>query len=418
MNDVCKRVSLVTADHGVATRVMSSRKSEITAFASCAIPKKARSLRCVLDAFPITDKAFYIHHASDAFLETKRSVLLFSETSGTSGSPPLLTPRGRTDLTWNTYNQSLAYREHVFAGHDRVMLLNPSVMSPFIEGSSRALYDLGVAHMRVFPIPKICNWERIGRLINDYTITTIMSTPTLILKLLYEMDRLGVKIPSINKLLITGEHISSALIKTLDTMLGIAGATRPLIYGSSEAASVMFGRKDGDYRAFIDDFVFEILQTDFDWQHQILKTLPSNAVFGSLCISWLRDGIMPLVRFNTEDLFSCWLEATTDEYVFRSHGRALNALGLTPVHVQLIEDCLWSGEDILGKVFHYDMQRSDASTRLNTVTSTNPKLFPVGEVQQRIGDMIHQKVQVYLNPEGHSFYDEAPRAKSVRYRLT
>lgn len=99
MNDVCKRVSLVTADHGVATRVMSSRKSEITAFASCTIPKKARSLRCVLDAFPITDKAFYIHHASDAFLETKRSVLLFSETSGTSGSPPLLTPRGRTDLT-------------------------------------------------------------------------------------------------------------------------------------------------------------------------------------------------------------------------------------------------------------------------------------------------------------------------------
>ncbi len=44
---------------------------------------------------------------------------------GHSGSRPLLTPRGRTDLTWNTYNQSLAYRRHVIAGQDRVLLFEP-----------------------------------------------------------------------------------------------------------------------------------------------------------------------------------------------------------------------------------------------------------------------------------------------------
>ena len=405
---------VVTSDPNAAARILMSRAKEILAFAECVMPSGPTDLQSVLSSFPITDKAFYTEHRANAFLDNARSVLLFAETSGTSGSAPLLTPRGRTDLTWNTYNQSLAYRRHVSAGQDRVMLLNPSVMSPFIEGSAKALYDLGVAHMRVFPIPKICDWSRIGRLINDYAITAIMSTPTLILKMLFELERLEIKVPSLNKFLLTGEHLSRSLLSTLDAILGVAGASRPLIYGSSESASVFYGLEGGDYAGFNSDFVFEILPIEADWQDTILEGLPDNAKFGRLAVSWLRDGIMTLVRFDTNDLFSCWQDPDTDRHVFRSHGRA-NIAGLSPVKIEQIEQVVWAGQGTLSNVFHFDLSISRKDAVLNIVTRPGNAAIKVSTLEERLNSVIGKPTRVLLNPEGHSFFDASPSAKTNRF---
>ncbi|NTF34406.1 hypothetical protein [Rhizobium skierniewicense] len=411
----CDHAMIVTADPLAAARTIASRARDVAAFRGIRPADPELGLKKVLDTFPVTDKKFYIQHGAQAYQESERSVLLFAESSGTSGSKPLLTPRGRTDLTWNTYNQSLAYRRHLIAGQDRVMLLNPSVMSPFIEGSARALYDLGVAHMRAFPIPKICDWARIGRLINDYGITAMMSTPTLILKLLFELDRLKIRTPSLVKLLVTGEHLSRPLLKAFDSLLGISGAARPLIYGSSEAASVMYGREDGDYIGYTRDFVFEILPIEAEWQDRISQNLPANAQFGRLAISWLRDGIMILVRFDTGDLFSCWPDPHSEDIIFRSHGRA-NVAGLSPVQIDQIEGALWAGESTLGNVVHYDLFVGASDVDVSLITRPEVILSASSSLITELEDIIAKKINLKVNPASHSFFEFSPAAKTNRFQ--
>lgn len=404
----------VTADPDAAARILASRALEIPAFRDVQPPDPELGLRSMLDAFPLTDKNFYSRHGTEAYQESARSVLLFAESSGTSGSRPLLTPRGRTDLTWNTYNQSLAYRRHVIAGQDRVLLLNPSVMSPFIEGSARALFDLGVAHMRAFPIPEICGWERIGRLINDYAITAIMSTPTLILKLLFELRRMKLSTPSLEKLLVTGEHLSRPLLNALDALMGVPGAARPLIYGSSEAASVMYGREDGDYVGYTQDFVFEIIPIEAEWQDTIVGQLPENTLFGRLAVSWLRDGIMALVRFDTGDLFSCWPDPHSQDIIFRSHGRASIA-GLSPVQTDRIDALLWSGEHTLGKVVHFDVSLGDSEASISLITLPDIDLEISRDLISQTENALERKINFNVNPAGHKFFNFSPLAKSIRF---
>ncbi|XUY28645.1 hypothetical protein RMR21_016170 [Agrobacterium sp. rho-8.1] len=406
---------IVTADPLAAARAIALRARDVPAFRGVHPADPESGLKEVLDAFPVTDKDFYSQQGAHAYQESERSVLLFAESSGTSGSKPLLTPRGRTDLTWNTYNQSLAYRRHLIAGQDRVMLLNPSVMSPFIEGSARALYDLGVAHMRAFPIPKICDWARIGRLIKDYEITAIMSTPTLILKLLFELGRLKIRTPSLVKLLVTGEHLSRPLLKAFDALLGVPGAARPLIYGSSEAASVMYGREDGDYIGYTRDFVFEVLPIEAEWQGRIIQDLPANAQFGRLAISWLRDGIMTLVRFDTGDLFSCWPDPNKEDIIFRSHGRA-NVAGLSPVQIDQIEGVLWAGEYTLGKVVHYDLFVGTSEVDVCLITRPDVVLNASSNLITEIENIVGKKINLKVNPANHSFLEFSPSAKTNRFR--
>lgn len=65
-------------------------------------------LESILQDIPIQNKNDLIDYAEENRSSFLENALLFSETSGTTGKP-LQTPRGITELTWNTRNQMYAY---------------------------------------------------------------------------------------------------------------------------------------------------------------------------------------------------------------------------------------------------------------------------------------------------------------------
>lgn len=232
-----------------------------------------------------------------------KKAVLFSETSGTTGES-IPTPRGSIDLSWNAKNQEIAYKKFICSGDDRVAILHPSILSPFVEASSIALRSLNVGQVRVFPIPNICDYGRIFDVLFRYKITTIMSTPSLIYKLLYELKK-GKGIPKyLCKLLITGEDLSLSNIENFKKILGKNSTVVPFVYGASETATLMTGRYDGKFDPLLDDFIFELHDTNF--QNGAKK----------LVVTWLREGLMPILRYDTEDYF------LIDSGVFSFFGRS------------------------------------------------------------------------------------------------
>jgi len=219
--------------------------------------------------------------------------LLYSETSGTTGMP-LPTPRGKEDLHWNAMNQAYAYRRFLNPGDDRVAILHPSILSPFVEASAMALQMLNTGYVRIYPIPEICDYSRLYDVIDRYAVTTIMSTPSLACKLLYEFMRQKGGIPcSLKKLLLTGEPLGTASKENFQRIIGVDNKTliAPFVYGSSEIATVMHGKKDGSFEPILEDFVFELREnTDFPGSYRLILT-------------WLREGVMPILRYDTNDYF-------------------------------------------------------------------------------------------------------------------
>jgi phenylacetate-CoA ligase len=223
---------------------------------------------------------------------------LFSETSGTTGRP-LQTPRNSVDINWNTHNQSFAYQRLLSAGSDRVAILHPGMLSPFVEASTFALRQLQVGYVKLFPIEGICDYARIFDVLERYAITAIMTTPSLALKVLHEAARqnaLGRL--KVHKLLLTGELISSACVDNFKRILGAQCEVHAFVYGASETASLMYGVGDGQYQAFVDDFIFEIvggsLQPASDGEYKVT---------GPLLVTWLQGGLLPIRRYDTGDLF-------------------------------------------------------------------------------------------------------------------
>lgn len=315
---------IVTADAQSAARVIEARLNDIPYLREISVAYDAGpALSSLLDAIPVVRKADLIEHGLRAMIARGRSVRLLSETSGTSGSKPLLTPRGLEDFSWNSQNQAASYSRHMSAGQDRIILLNPSVMSPFIEASARALFDLGIPAARMFPIEGVCDYARIARVASDYEITAVMTTPALALKLLYEFARMQVSLPALSKILLTGEPVHRTLCNNIDRLMSVSGAARSLIYGSSEAASVMYGVSPGLYRGFLNDFMFELipLPAETSCEH-------SDGVYrGELVITWLRDGPLPLVRYATGDECLARFNKGIGDWLFEPLGRREPILG-------------------------------------------------------------------------------------------
>lgn len=145
-------------------------------------------LENILQHIPIqnkTDLIDYTKEHRDYFLE---NTILFSETSGTTGEP-LQTPRSNIELNWNTKNQMHAYSRLLKKKQDRVAIIHPGILSPFIEATTSALKKLEIGHVRIFPIEGICDYYRIREILVKYEITTIMTTPSLALKTLYEIKK-------------------------------------------------------------------------------------------------------------------------------------------------------------------------------------------------------------------------------------
>ena len=380
---------LTSHPHSAAQRVRSRARQIHPALN---IPSDA-SLAEVLDGLPVLSKADLARHLplEDRWLQT---AVLFSETSGTTGQP-LQTPRGAGDLAWNALNQATAYRRFLQPGVDRVAILHPSILSPFIEATSIALRELGIGQVRVYPIPRVCDYQRIFSVLERYRITTIMSTPSLVYKLLYEFSQFESGRPPkcLSKLLLTGEELSLASINNFKKIMGSDALVAPFVYGSSEAATLMLGREDGMFDPVLDDFIFELRDAGQDDGKKLIVT-------------WLREGLMPILRYDTGDYFAVPSSSS-------SALRFLGRVGSTAAERKFRSDVEQALYALAVPIFHYEGRFTEADRHLDvSVVLASPTEAAKSMIDASLRDRLPSwRITVHVNPVSMDFLQISPSPK-------
>lgn len=360
-----------------------------------------------LSKLPVLTKADLIAYAQENQEDHLRTAILFSETSGTTASP-LQTPRGIRDLRWNILNQINAYKRYLQPGIDRVAVIHPSVLSPFVEASCLALHELGIGYVRLYPIPEVCTYERILAVLERYRITAMMTTPTLAYKVLYEIQKLGAKTHqlSLKKALLTGELITRESANNMAQILGAGSLVAPFVYGSSETATLMFGTPGCRYLPILEDFIFEI-----DGQQ---KEVPDSEqldpkITGRLLVTWLRDGMLPILRYDTGDIFSVAPGPDHSPSVFEFEGRD------TGGHIRMTTKLALdrSIHALPLPIYHYQFRSADdALVIISDASSIDAK-----SIRKALIDSggITEKTRVDVNPQTSTFYQFSPSPKASRF---
>lgn len=363
-------------------------------------------LESMLKHIPVQNKIDLIDYADehrDDFLE---SAVLFSETSGTTGKP-LQTPRGKIELNWNTQNQIYAYSRLVKKKQDRVAIIHPGILSPFIEATTFALKQLEVGYVKIFPIEGICDYRRIRDVLVRYEITTIMTTPSLALKILYEVKKLddGAEL-KLNKVLLTGELITEYCEANFRKILGANCEVVAFVYGGSETASLMYGIGNGQYSPFLEDFIFEIVDGEVT-----TSSADEYIVKGELHVTWLKGGLLPIKRYNTNDVFEVTVKQD-HPFKFKPLGRVVNLQVGFPCSARL-EELIYSVEQ---PVFNY------VATCSSTQRSINIDLVALGggqvveDLQLKLKkEFSNYEVTVRLNVAQDQFLQFSPKPKLARY---
>lgn len=358
------------------------------------------TLKETLDMLPICTKDDLLTYTDmniDRFLA---EAVLFSETSGSTGSP-LPTPRNQIDLQWNILNHISAYKNHLSPGIDRIAIIHPSILSPFVEASALALHKLSIGYIRVYPIPGICDYQRIYDVFKRYKITSIMTTPTIAYRILYEIKKIGNgELPSlINHVLLTGEVISKENIYNMNSIVGNNYATKPFVYGSSETAVLMYGIEDSTYKPFINDFVFEI-------DPIVGLNHIENEITGTLIVSWLRNGLLPIIRYNTEDIFHIIINGGGEDTIFEYIGRSNDN---DVMRKREIDKYIYS---IPYDIYDYSVIETDKKLHINLICIHSDEIKIIDHILSQTQDKI---ITLCINSKNNSFYEYIPQTKSNRY---
>ncbi|CAH0131517.1 hypothetical protein [Pseudomonas brassicacearum] len=365
-------------------------------------------LENMLQDIPIQNKSDLIDYADehrDSFLE---NAVLFSETSGTTGKP-LQTPRGNIELRWNTQNQMYAYSRLLKKKQDRVAIIHPGMLSPFIEATTFALKKLEVGYVKVFPIEGICDYRRIRDVLVRYEITTLMTTPSLALKILYEIKKLDEAVElKLNKVLLTGELITEACEANFKKILGSDCKVVAFVYGGSETASLMYGIGNGQYLPFHEDFIFEIVDGEVT-----IANPEEYMVKGELHVTWLKGGLLPIKRYNTNDVFEVTVRKN-HPFKFKPLGRIVNLQEGYPCSARL-EEVIYSLEQ---PVFNYvaTCSRTEQSINIDLIALGSDQI--IDDVRLTLAkEFPNYKITVRLNVANDPFMQFAAKPKLTRYTI-
>lgn len=398
---------ILAADPSKLQRRLALTCQRVPAFQHLADAVAELSPLEALERFPCQDKTTLVTQGSDVWdIDISESVVM-SETSGTTGAAPLQTPRSAEELRWNSRNIATAFSVRCTRLVDRVAILHPAIMSPFAEASGLALAQIGVPFLRVYPIPKVCSYQRLVDILRRFEITTVMTTPTLAYKLLWERDRLPLEQRSwsLRKYLLTGELITRESLQNM-SRLG-DGEASVFVYGSSEAATCFLGIEDGLYEPCLSDFVFELIP------------VADAEGFYDLQITWLNSGVRPLLRYRTGDLFRLHshVPGRPGKVGFDAFGRTAKD-GFTFLQRRRLDALVFGGKHC---VFHYDLNVHDDRATLRIVTERDlpakAQLEWVATLESTLRDVLGKSVDVVVNPDNHSFYDFSPTPKTTRIRI-
>lgn len=365
------------------------------------------SLEGVLNRISILSKKELLEINSDRSTDMFEKTALFSETSGSTGEP-LQTPRGYEELRWNTINQMYAYKRTLQPGIDRVAVVHPSIMSPFVEASCMALHNLGIGYLRIFPIENVCSYKRIFDVLCRYQITAVMTTPSLIRKLFFEFSKVqeaNIDQLCLKTLLLTGELVDHMETHLIYEVYPKPIKVLPFVYGSSEVATVMIGREDLLYEPISEDFIFEVIS-----DHSSDVDKKEDVVEGKLLVTWLRNGIVPVVRYDTGDVVK--LHKNTKEA-----GWLVEVLGrkqFTALESEIISSFESVVRSCPKKIFHFDIAKNSGLWMISVIVHDIDIEF--------VKDFFVSKLEgsgfdVKVNPGGHPFLSKAIKPKIPRYNL-
>lgn len=283
------------------------------------------------------------------------------------------------------------------------------MLSPFIEATTFALKELEVGYVKVFPIEGICDYRRIYDVLVRYEITAIMTTPSLALKVLYEIKKLD-DCPALklNKLLLTGEVISEACEANFKKILGAQCDVVAFVYGGSETASLMYGVGKGQYLPFQEDFIYEIVDGEVT-----IATYDEYKVKGELHVTWLKGGLLPIKRYNTNDVFEVTVKKN-HPFKFKPLGRITNLKEGLPSPARL-EELIYS---VAPPIFNY------AVNCANTRQTIEVDLVALGG--ERVAEDVRLKLKkefpgyeitVRLNAAHDPFLQFIAKPKLTRYTI-
>ena len=242
-----------------------------------------------------------------------------------------------------------------------------------------------------------------------------MSTPTLVYKLLYEFGKLkGGALPaSLRRIFVTGERFLPQSARNIERIIGEGSFAQPFVYGASETATIMLGRPDGAYRPILEDFIFEIHSAKSGSMF-INPDLGGNWIRGNLVVTWLREGMLPILRYDTADVFSVRKEGATGEYVFRFEGR--NDTGVFDIDIQnRIEAALFN---ISSPIYHFEcrVEMIHSKVTVDVITAPGSKIGNQ-EVKDAIADVLggSWSLAVELNRAEHPFFAFSPLPKTQKF---
>ncbi|GAA3066044.1 hypothetical protein GCM10010520_12330 [Rhizobium viscosum] len=390
---------LVTEDATIATSAIgdAAKRFNYSLPSENSTTNGASALSGMISQLPISTKESLIAFRNENANTYLSEALLFAETSGTTGAP-LQIPRTRTDLINGVRNYIEAYGTVVRSGEDRVAFIHPSILSPLRDLTVRALQDLSVGVMTLFPIPGLCGYERIHHILSQNRVTTLLTSPSIVYQILFNFDRLGLKLPgSVNQILVTGEYFSEASATNIKRLIDRECRIAPIIYGANEIGMMMYAERDFSYRAIARDFVFECMPLEVETDY--VDSVAPGSKIGELLVTGLTPTIMPIVRYATRDVFN-FIPGADGSWTFRHLGRK-DDFPIKLVKRNKIDDLLYSLET---PIFHYILQyapsEATASIELLLPASDLPNRFQE-ETADKIADIIGTDTRVTVDTENY-----------------
>ncbi|MBY3095658.1 hypothetical protein HFO72_33555 [Rhizobium laguerreae] len=349
----------------------------------------------ILSQLPISTKESLMAFRSQNATTYLSEAILFAETSGTTGRP-LQIPRTKADLIVGIRNYKEAYGSILRPSRDRVAFVHPSVLSPLRDLTVRALQDLDIGVMTLFPIPGLYGYERIHHALNQNQVTTLLTSPSIVHQILFNFHRLGLAFPkSIDKILVTGEYFSEQAARNIKRLVGRDCHVAPMIYGANEIGMMMYAGHDFDYRGITRDFIFECLPLESEADF-VGHVAPSSKV-GELLVTSLTPSIMPVIRYATRDVFN-FIPSAEGTWTFRHIGRK-DDFPISLRRRNKIDDLLYT---LRAPIFHYNLTLSPDATTVAVQLLTPEGSLPgqeIRDIENELGSILGDSKRVLVRTD-------------------
>ena len=233
----------------------------------------------------------------------------YHETSGTSGEPiPIWLSRN----DFFTYVEEMSRNDVNFSCDDIALIRFPYALSVPAHTLSRAIHNKKGCVIHAGISDKNCNYLKIIEIIKKCRVTIIGCNVNEAFVIGHIFKKLNVDISKelrVRAICVAGELLSRYRRKRLEQLWGCDVYE---FYGTTELGNLGTSDKLGNMILDSEDFSFDVINIQND--------------VGELCVTTLKKELLPLVKYNTEDLVQIVKSSTCKGYEIVLHGRKIDSI--------------------------------------------------------------------------------------------